>query len=46
MIRQFMPRLLEYGHFRDITKEIGTIRLRKYFLALKKQFCLRRIEAF
>lgn len=45
-IRQFMPRLLEYGHFREVTKDIQVIRLRKFFMELKRNSCLKKIEQF
>jgi hypothetical protein len=46
MTRQFMPRLLEYGHFLQITKEIQAVRLNKYFNALKRPYLLRKMESF
>lgn len=44
MIRKFMPRLLECGHFRQIFQEINIYKMSRCFDALKRPYLLRKIE--
>ena len=44
MIRDFLPRLLEYGHFNAILREANLNRLSRCFDALKRPYLLRKIE--